>query len=118
LTLDFFSRYNAIVGEENEESMIKLLTIAALLSTGCALTVEEEYNPPRRRTTVSSHVVYSYDGCSPRDFDYGQTDIDCPDSHHLVEVCDPDRVFRRPGCWTLAEVRWSFGDCIIDHQCW
>lgn len=97
--------------------MIKLLTIAALLSTGCVLTVEEDY-PPRRRTTVSSHVVYSYDGCSPRDSDYGQTDIDCPDSHHLVEVCDPDRVFRRPGCWTLAEVRWSFGDCIIDHQCW
>ena len=97
--------------------MKKILTMIALMAMASGCTVQ--FEPGTSRTNgFSPEVGYAVYDCSPRDYDYAYTEVDCLNNFWTIEVCDPDDVYYRHECWTEGEVYWSFDGCYIEHFCW
>ena len=94
------------------KNLFKII-IAAVALAGCTI---EPAPWPTHGHSYDHNSGYVYDYCSPRDYDYDHTEFDCFEAWYVVEVCDPDRVYSRPGCWESWELR-EFDDCIPTHYC-
>ncbi len=98
---------------------ILALIIAAFAITGC--TVEFGFGSGSGHYVSEGHYAdASGVRCDPVDYDYMYTVFDCYDAYYEVELCDPDAVYIRPGCWESWDreiIELSTSGCYHYHVC-